>query len=111
MKFLEIINIMQILMYTLVKKKSNFFLEKKNLFYSNPTQISVLFFPIIVEQENLYLFNENIFYKYWLTNKDQSGLINYIMPLEDIDETLKLISSQENLENLDIIEIAKNYKT
>ena len=46
-----------------------------------------------------------------MNNKDQSGLINYIMPLEDIDETLKLISSQENLENLDIIEIAKKYNT
>ena len=93
------------------KKKIKFFLEKKNLFYSNPKQISVLFLPIIIEQENLYLFNENIFYKYWLINKDQSGLINYIMPLEDIDEIVKLISSQENLENLDIIEIAKKYNT
>ena len=93
------------------KKKIKSFLEKKNLFYSNPKQISVLFLPIIIEQENLHLFNDNIFYKYWLTNKDQSGLINYIMPLEDIDETLKLISSQENLENLDIIEIAKKYNT
>jgi len=93
------------------KKKIKFFLEKKNLFYSNPKQISVLFLPIIIEQENLQLFNDNIFYKYWLINKDQSGLINYIMPLEDIDETLKLISSQENLENLDIIEIAKKYNT
>jgi len=93
------------------KKKIKFFLEKKNLFYSNPKQISVLFLPVIVEQENLYLFNENIFYKYWLNNKDQSGLINYIMPLEDIDEILQLISSQENLENLDIIEIAKKYNT
>ena len=93
------------------KKKIKFFLQKKNLFYSNPKQISVLFLPIIIEQENLYLFNENIFYKYWLTNKDQSELINYIMPLEDIDEILKLISSQENLEKLDIIEIAKKYNT
>ncbi len=59
----------------------------------------------------MYFFNDNIFYKYWLTNKDQSGLINYIMPLEDVDETLKLISSQENLENLDITEIAKKYNT
>jgi len=91
------------------KKKIKSFLEKKNLFYSNPKQISVLFLPVIIEHENLYLFNENIFYKYWLTNKDQSGLINYIMPIEDIDEILQLISSHENLENLDIIEIAKKY--
>ena len=94
------------------KKKTKFFLEKNNLFYSSPKQISALFLPIIIDQENLYLFNENIFYQYWLTDKkDQSGLINYIMPLEDIDEILKLVSSQENLENLDIIEIAKKYNT
>ena len=93
------------------KKKIKFFLEKKNLFYSNPKQISVLFLPIFIEQENLYLFNENIFYKYWLTNKDPSGLINYIKPLEDLDEILKLINSQKNLENLDIIQIAKKYNT
>ena len=93
------------------KKKIKFFLEKKNLFYSNLKQISVLFLPIIIKQEKLYIFNDNIFYKYWSINKDQSGLINYIMPLEDIDETLELIGSQENLENLDIIEIAKKYNT
>ena len=93
------------------KKKIKLFLEKKNLFYSNPKKISVLFLPIIIEQENLYLFNENIFYKNWLTHKDQSGLINYIMPLEDIDEIKKLISSQTNIENLDIIEIANKYNT
>ena len=111
MKFSERANTMQILMYILTKKKIKFFLEKKNLFYSNPKKISVLFLPIIIEQENLLLFNDNIFFKYWLTDKDQSGSINYIMPLEDIDETLKLIGSQENLENLDIIEVAKKYNT
>ena len=40
------------------KKKIKFFLEKKQLFYSNPKQISVLFLPIIVEKANLYLFRE-----------------------------------------------------
>ena len=93
------------------KKKIKFFLEKKNLFYSNPKKISVLFLPIIIEQNKLHLFNENIFYKYWLIDKDQSGLINYIMPLEDIDEVIKLINSQETLEDLDIMEIAEKYNT
>ena len=93
------------------KKKVKYFLEKENLFFSNPKKISVLFLPIIVDQEKLYLFNENIFYKRWHDDKDQSGLINYIMPLEDIDEISKLISSQENLETLNINEIAKKYNT
>ena len=93
------------------KKKIKFFLEKKNLFYSNPKKISALFLPIIIEKEKLYLFNENIFYKSWQTNKDKTGLINYVMALEDIDEILRLVNSQENLENLDIIDVAKKYYT
>ena len=93
------------------KKKIKYFLEKKNFFYSSPKKISVLFLPIIIEKENLYLFNENIFYKYWTIDEDKNELINYIMPIEDIDEILKLISSQETLENLDIIDIAEKYNT
>lgn len=93
------------------KKKIKYFLEKKDLFYSSPKKISVLFLPIIVEQENLYLFNDNIFYKNWLIDKDESSQINYIMPLEDIDDILKLVNSQDNLENIDIAQIAKKYNT
>jgi len=93
------------------KNKIKFFLERKNLFYSKPKKISVLFLPIIIEKENLYLFDENVFYKYWLNDKDQSGLINYIMTIEDIDDILKLIKSKENLEELDITEIAEKYNT
>ena len=72
------------------KKKIKFFLEKKNLFYSNPKQISVLFLPIIIEQENFHLFNDNIF-----------NNIAYGMP----DATLKdVISAAEAANALEFIE-------
>ena len=48
---------------------------------------------IIIDQEKFYLFNENVFYKYWLNSKDQSGLINYMLVLEDIEEISKLANS------------------
>ncbi len=93
------------------KKKTKYFLEKKNLFYSNPKKISALFLPIIVKQEKLHLFNENIFYTNWLKNTNPGELINYILPLEDADEIINLVNFQENLENLNMMNIAKKYNT
>ena len=93
------------------KKKVIKFLENKNLFYSNPKNISSLFLPIIVEGNKLFLFYENIFYKRWLIEQDKNDLINYIMPLEEIGELPNLIYPQDTIENLNMIDIAKKYNT
>ena len=93
------------------KKKVIKFLENKNLFFSNPKNISTLFFPIIVEGNKLFLFYDNIFYKKWLIEHDENDLINYIMPLEEIDELPHLIYSQDTIESIDMIDVAKKYNT
>ena len=38
-------------------------------------------------------------------------LINYIMPLEDIDEISSLASSKEKIEDLNMLKISKKYNT
>ena len=93
------------------KKKVIKFLENKNLFFSNPKNISTLFFPIIVEGNKLFLFYDNIFYKKWLIEHDENDLINYIMPLEEIDELPNLIYSQDTIESINMIDVAKKYNT
>ena len=93
------------------KRKTKYFLEKKNIFYSNPKKITALFLPIIIKEEKLYLFNENIFHKTWLRNVKSSELINYVLPLEDADEIINLANFQENLENLNMANIAEKYNT
>ena len=93
------------------KKKTKKFLERKNLFYSNPKKITVMFLPIIVKKDRLYFFNENVFYKNWLKKNDQSELVRYIMPLEDIDEISSLASSKEKIEDLNMLKISKKYNT
>ena len=57
------------------------------------------------------MFNENIFYTNWLKNANPGELINYILPLEDADEIINLVNFQENLENLNMMNIAKKYNT
>ena len=93
------------------KKKTKKFIERKNLFYSNPKKITVMFLPIIVKKDRLYFFNENVFYKNWLKKNDQSELVRYIMPLEDIDEISSLASSKEKIEDLNMLKISKKYNT
>jgi len=85
------------------------FLENKNLFYSETIKISALFFPIIVEGNKLFIFSENIFYKQWLVEQDKNDLINYIMPLDDIEELSNLAYSKDTIENLNMTDIAKKY--
>ena len=93
------------------KKKTKKFLERKNLFYSNPKKITVMFLPIIIKEDRLYFFNENVFYKNWLKKTDQSELVRYITPLEDIDEISSLVSSREKIEDLNMLKISKKYNT
>ena len=42
---------------------------------------------------------------------DENDLINYIMPLEEIDELPHLIYSQDTIESIDMIDVAKKYNT
>ena len=87
------------------------FLESKNIFYSSPKKISALFFPILVDEEKIFSFQENIFYRNWLKEKNDNELVNYILPLEDIDDLSNVSLSSTMLEDIDISQIAKKYDT
>ena len=91
------------------KKKLFNFLENRGLFISIPVKIDVFFLPIIIENNEILIFNENLFYTLWPKNKKYNYLINYILPLEDIDELEKYISRAEDIESLNILDISKKY--
>jgi len=93
------------------KSKVVKFLEVNNIFYSSPKKISALFFPILIDEEKIFSFQENIFYRNWLKEKDDNELINYILPLEDIDDLSNITLSSTMLEDIDISGIAKKYNT
>ena len=91
------------------KKKLFSFLENRDLFISIPTKIDVFFLPIIIENNEILIFNKNLFYTLWLKNKKSNYLINYILPLEDIDELERYISKTQDIESLNILNISKKY--
>ena len=92
------------------KKEIIDFFEKKKVFFALPTKLDVFLLPILVENEELKFFNQNKFYNNeWNSKNNQDFLINYILPLEDIDDLTSLISTVDDLENLDVLPISTKY--
>ena len=54
-------------------------------------------------------FSENFFYKNWLKIKIENELINFILPLDDIDDISKVSKMKNNFEELDVNELVNKY--
>ena len=93
------------------KKEIFNFLEKKQLFHSIPTNLDVVILPIFIENDNFKIFNYNLFYSNWLSKKNENYLLNYILPLEDIDDFEKLINTKNYIENFDMVKFSEKYNS
>ena len=93
------------------KKKIFSFLEKKNIFPSQPKKKKVLFIPVVIDEEkkNIILFSENKFYQNWFVNNDNQNQLIYLLPTDDLDDIQILKSKYEDLEDYDFKEIVNKY--
>jgi len=92
---------------TKVKK----FLAEKNISFSQPKNISAVFYPIIFIDDKIQDFNANYFYKNWLEINIENELINFILPIEDIDDFNQMKEVKNRIEELNIIDIIEKYNT
>ena len=90
---------------TKVKK----FLRKKNISFSQPTNISALFYPVFFINGKFQSFNESFFYKKWSDVSIENEIINFILPLEDLDDISKIIEKKDEIENLNIDYLVNKY--
>ena len=65
------------------------FLGKKNISFSLSENISAVFFPVFYINNEIQNFDENFFYTQWLEIKIDNELINFILPLEDLEDISK----------------------
>ena len=86
-------------------------LVKKNISFSQPKNISAVFFPVFFIDDKLLNYDENYFYKNWSKIGIENQLINYILPIEDLDDFSKLKKIRNNFDELDIINLVKKYNT
>ena len=71
--------------------------------------ISAIFFPVLFVNEEMQDFYENFFYKQWTTIKIKNELINFILPLEDLDDISKIKEMKNKIEELNIDSFVNKY--
>ncbi len=96
---------------TFNKKKIFNFLEKKNIFPSIPKKKNFIFIPIIIEEdnENLLVFSENKLFNEWNTNNENTNLVKYILPTDDLEDLNLIKKNYDTIEQYDFKEITNKY--
>ncbi len=93
------------------KKKVYAFLEKQNIFPSLPKKSELLLIPVLIDENinELTLFSENIFFNYWNNKKNNYSQLNYVLPVEDLDDINIIKNKFEFIEDYDFERIIKKY--
>jgi len=98
-----------IISYNDVKIKK--LLGRKNISFSQPENISVLFYPILFMNNEIQNFRENPFYTKWIEVPIKNETINFILPLEDLDDISKILEMKDKIEDLNISNLVNKYDT
>ena len=93
--------------YSDVKIKK--FLRQKNISFSQSENISAVFFPVFFINDEMQNLNDNFFYKYWTEIEIKNELINFILPLEDLEDISKIMKMKNRIEELDVDTLVNKY--
>ena len=75
-------------------------LGKKNISFSQSENISVVFFPVLFINDEIQNFNEIFFYKQWTKVVIENEIINFILPLEDLEDIAKIVEMRNRIEKI-----------
>ena len=85
------------------------FLSKRNISFSIPENITAVFFPVLYINNEIQNFSENFFYTQWLKVEINNELINFILPLEDLEDISKITKMKNNIEDLNVDSLVNKY--
>ena len=93
------------------KDKIHDLFYKRGILYSEISDKELYILPILVKENEIFIFNNNYFYKNWnkVYNNDLFDLIDFILPLENIEIIKKINDNRSSLISLNIIELFKEY--
>ncbi len=93
------------------KKKVLNFLYKKNITPAIPLDKKIIFLPIIINlnSNDLSIFLNNKFYSNWNKFLDQSELLTYMLPSEDLEDYSIIKKNLENIENYNFEKLLSKY--
>ena len=84
-------------------------LIKKNISFSQPQNISAVFFPVLFVNDELQNFDENYFYNQWINVEIKNEPINFILPLDDLDDISKIKEMKNRIEEFNVGDLANKY--
>ena len=82
---------------------NNYFFVK-NILYADVSKLDIVIMPILIDNNNVNIFSNNYFYKNWQETEKNKNLnyINYILPIENIEDIELINKNKFNLELLEI---------
>ncbi len=94
---------------TFDKDKIHDLFYKLGISYSDVSEKELYILPIFIKDDEIFIFNKNFFYKNW--NKIYfDDLIEFILPLENIEIIKKINDSKSDIINLELFDIFEEYK-
>ena len=93
---------------TFDKNKIHDLFFKKGISYSEISNKELYILPILIQNNEIYIFNNNFFYKNW-NEFDKNNLIEFILPLENIEIIQKINNHKTNLINLNVSNLFQEY--
>ena len=95
---------------TFDKEKIHNLFFKRGISYSEILDKELYILPLLVKPDEIYIFNNNFFYENW-NKTNENDLIEFILPIENIEIIQNINKNKDNLINLNINEIFKEYTT
>ena len=93
---------------TFDKNKIHDLFYKKGILYSDIADKEFFILPILINEDKIFIFSNNYFYENW--NRDEKNqLIEFILPLENIEIIQQINKSSNNLFNLELRTLFKEY--
>ncbi len=90
------------------KEKLHTLFYKKNIFYSDIADKELYLLPVFIKNNQIYIFNQNFFYKNWNLSSE-NNLIEFILPIENIEVIQNINFNKDNLLDLDLGVLLKEY--
>ena len=93
---------------TFDKDKLHNLFYKKGISYSQITNKELFLLPILKKDSQIYIYRQNFFYNKW-NEIYKSELIEFILPLENIEIIQSINTNQDNLLNLELSNLFAEY--
>ena len=84
-------------------------LYENNISYSRPKTITAIFFPILYINEDLKNFKKNYFYKNWNNIEIDHEVINFLLPIDDLEDISKIKKIKNNFKSFEVDSLIYKY--